>query len=158
MMHRPRISVAALTVSAAALVGIATWEGYRDDAYDDGVGVQTIGWGTTAGVKPGDRIDPTRALIKLHQDAQRHASELAVCIGEVPLHQHEWDAYVGWAYNVGTGAACRSTLVRLLRQQPPDYDGACRELLRWTRAGGREMRGLVKRREAEYRLCMGGTP
>lgn len=158
MMHRPRISVAALTVSAAALVGIATWEGYRDDAYDDGVGVQTIGWGTTAGVKPGDRTDPTRALVRLQQDAERHARELADCIGDVPLHQREWDAYVGWAYNVGTGAACRSTLVRLLRQQPPDYDGACRELLRWTRAGGREMRGLVKRREAEYRLCMGGTP
>ena len=43
----------------------------------------------------------------------------------VPLHQHEWDAYVSWVYNVSTAAACRSTLVRKLKATPPDYAGAC---------------------------------
>jgi len=62
---------------------------------------------------------------------------------------------VSWAYNVGAGAACRSTLVKKLKQTPPDYEGACRELLRWTYAGGRVLPGLVKRREKEYRMCMG---
>ena len=157
MRHPTRSVLAALGVTAAAVAGIATWEGYRGDAYDDGVGVQTIGWGTTAGVRPGDRIDPTRALVRLQTEADEHARALAECIGDVALAAHEWDAYVSWAYNVGVGAACRSTLVRKLQQMPPDYAGACAELLRWTRAGGREMRGLVLRRQAEYQRCIGET-
>lgn len=150
-----RRRVATLSLSAAALVGIALHEGYRDAAYDDGVGVQTVGFGTTAGVKSGDRITPERALVRLLADADRMQTDLRACVGEVPLHQHEWDALVSWAYNIGTGAACRSTLVKKL--QTRDYPGACQELLRWTRAGGRELPGLAKRRQAEYQLCMGGS-
>ena len=149
--------------TAVALSGIAGWEGYRERSYDDGVGVQTVGFGTTRmpdgrPVQKGDRLDPVRAVIALQADADRHARELAACIGDVPLTRGEWDAYVSWAYNVGTRAACRSTLVRKLKQTPPDYEGACRELLKWTKAGGRELPGLVNRRQAEYRMCMGAQP
>lgn len=149
-----RTSIAGLSLSAAALVGIATHEGFRDRAYDDGVGVQTIGFGTTEGVKPGDRITVERALIRLLDDADRMQRELRACIGDVPMYQHEWDAVVSWAYNIGTGAACKSTLVRKLKAQ--DYAGACNELLRWDYAGGKRLAGLTKRRQAEYRQCMGG--
>lgn len=149
-----RKAVASLTLSAAALVGIANWEGFRSRSYDDGVGVQTVGFGTTAGVKRGDTITVERALIRLLDDARQHERELAACI-TVPLHQHEWDAYVSWAYNVGTGAACKSTLVRKLNAG--DYFGACRELLRWDKAGGRVLPGLTKRRQSEYQTCMGGV-
>lgn len=150
----------AIGVTAAALAGIAGFEDYRERSYDDGVGVQTVGFGTTRmpdgrPVQKGDRLDPVRAVIALQADADRRAKELAVCIGDVPLTRGEWDAYMSWAYNVGTGAACRSTLVRKLKQQPPDYEGACKELLRWTKAGGRELPGLAKRRQVEYQMCMG---
>lgn len=153
----------AVGITAVALAGIAGYEGYRERSYDDGVGVQTVGFGTTRmpdgrPVQKGDRLDPVRAVAVLQADADQRARELAACIGDVPLAKNEWDAYVSWAYNVGTGAACRSTLVRKLKQQPPDYEGACRELLRWTKAGGRELPGLVKRRQAEYRMCMGEMP
>lgn len=146
--------------TAAVIASLAAFEGYRERSYDDGVGVQTVGFGTTrrddgTPVQKGDRLDPVRAVVALQREADQHAQELARCIGDVPLAKHEWDAYVSWAYNVGTGAACKSTLVRKLKQTPPDYAGACAELLRWTRAGGRELPGLVKRRQAEYRLCMG---
>jgi lysozyme len=148
--------------TAAVVASIAAFEGYRDRAYDDGVGVQTIGFGTTqtgsGPVKPGDKTDPVRAVVILASDADRIAMQLATCIGDVPLYRYEWDAYVSWAYNVGTGAACNSTLVKKLKQQPPDYAGACRELLKWTRAGGRELPGLVKRRQAEYQMCIGDAP
>jgi lysozyme len=152
-VNKVRIALASLSLSGAALVGIVVHEGYSDRAYDDGVGVQTIGFGTTSGVKPGDRITPVRALIRLNEDAERMQRELKTCIGDVPMHQHEWDAVTSWAYNVGTGAACKSTLVKKL--QAGDYAGACSELLRWTRAGGRELAGLVKRRQQEYAQCMG---
>lgn len=156
-MSTPRTLIAALGVSAAALVGIAQWEGYRGAAYDDGVGVQTIGFGSTAGVRPGERTDPVRALVRLSADADRIAGEIADCIGDVPLHQHEWDAYVGLAYNIGSGPFCKSTLLARLHSRPPVYAAACREILRWNKAGGRVLPGLTKRREAEYRRCMGET-
>lgn len=158
-----RITVASLAVSALAVAGIAVHEGYRARAYDDGVGVQTVGFGSTTRedggpVKPGDTVTPERAVLRLAQDADRIGREIAACIGDVPLHQHEFDAYASLAYNVGSGAFCRSTIVKRLKQTPPDYAGACAEIKRWTRAGGRELPGLIKRREAEYRLCMEGRP
>lgn len=147
--------VATLAISGSALVTLALSEGFRDKTYDDGVGVNTIGFGTTEGVKPGDRITVERALIRLLDDTKKKEVELKRCIGNVPMHQHEWDAIVSWTYNVGTGAACKSTLVRKLKAG--DYSGACAELLRWTKAGGKELPGLVKRRQAEYKQCMGGV-
>jgi lysozyme len=164
-MDRPNLSphrtfVTGIGASAIAVALIAGFEGYSGKAYDDGVGVQTVGFGTTrmadgTPVKPGDTITPQRAVVMLATEADHIAKELAACIGDVPLYKHEWDAFVSWAYNVGAAAACKSTLVKKLKATPPDYEGACRELLKWTRAGGRELPGLVKRRQAEYRLCIG---
>lgn len=154
-MSTMRLATAALSLSATALIGIALHEGYRSRAYDDGVGVQTVGFGTTAGVKRGDTITVERALVRLGDDVAKFERELRACIGEVPLAQYEWDAYVSWAYNVGTGAACGSTLVRKLKAL--DYAGACAELLRWDKAGGRVLPGLTKRRQEEYRRCIGPT-
>jgi len=150
-----RRSVAALSLSAAALVGLALHEGYRGEAYIPVPGdVATIGFGTTAGVKMGDRITPEKALARALTDAQKFEGALKQCV-KVPLHQHEYDAYIQFSYNVGSTAFCGSTLVRKLNAL--DYEGACKELLRWTKAGGRELPGLVKRRQAEYQLCRGGV-
>ncbi|RPE72524.1 lysozyme [Tibeticola sediminis] len=159
-MTTNRRLIAGFGASAIAVAMIAGFEGYSSHAYDDGVGVQTLGFGSTTHpdgrpVMPGDTVTPQRAVVMLANDADRIARDLARCIGDVPLAQNEWDAYVSWAYNVGQRAACASTLVKRLKQTPPDYAGACRELLKWTKAGGRELPGLIKRRQAEYRLCMG---
>ena len=152
-MMRERIVASLLAISGAAMLSLALHEGYRPAAYDDGVGVQTIGFGETKGVKRGDRTTVERALVQLGSSVAAHESRLRDCIGDVPLYQGEWDAYTSWTYNVGTGAACSSTLVKKLHQLPPDYAGACAELLRWTRAGGRELQGLVIRRRAEFKQC-----
>lgn len=153
-MNKTRITVAALAVSAAALVGIATHEGYRGEAYRDAAGIPTIGYGETAGVKMGDKITPERALVQLLESTEKHADAIRACI-HVPLYQHEFDAYVSLAYNIGAGNFCRSTLVKKLNAK--DYAGACEEIRRWNKAGGKVLPGLVKRREAEYRMCMGET-
>ena len=149
-----RMHIAMLSLSAAALVGIAVHEGYSDRAYTPVPGdVPTIGFGDTHGVKLGDRTDPVRALIKLNQHTQTFQRELRGCIGDVPMHQHEWDAVVSWAYNVGPAAACNSTLVRKLKAG--DYPGACRELLRWDKFQGKALPGLTKRRQDEFKQCTG---
>lgn len=156
-MKPPRVALASLALSASALVGIAVHEAFRPAAYlptpND---VPTIGFGATEGVKMGDKTTVERALVRLLADAAKFQTQLKACIGDVPLHQHEWDAYVSWAYNVGAGAACKSTLVRKLKQTPPDYAGACKELLRWDKQAGRTLPGLTKRRQEEYKQCVGG--
>lgn len=154
-----RIRIAGLSLSAAALIGLAVHEGYRDTAYIPVPGdVPTIDFGSTTHadgrpVRLGDKSDPIRGLIRLGQHVDQKQRDLRECIGDVPMHQHEWDAIVSWAYNVGTGAACKSTLVK--RLQSFDYAGACRELLRWDKFKGQPLPGLTKRRQDEYRLCMG---
>ena len=149
-----RTIIASLTLSAAALVGIAVHEGYREEAYIPVPGdVPTIGFGDTHGVKPGDKTDPIRALIKLSQHTENFQRDLKRCIGDVPMYQHEWDAIVSWAYNVGTGAACKSGLVKKLKML--DYSGACKELLKWDKFKSKPLPGLTKRRQQEYKQCIG---
>jgi lysozyme len=79
---------------------------------------------------------------------------MRACIGDVPLYQNEWDAYVSLSYNIGTSGFCSSTLVKRLKKRPPEYIAACTEILRWNRGGGRVLDGLTKRRQAEYKQCM----
>jgi lysozyme len=153
-MIPPRIAIAALTLSASALVGIALHEGYSPVAYVPVAGDRpTLGFGDAQGVKPGDKTTPVRALIRLNAQAESFQRELRACIGDVPMHQHEWDSIVSWAFNVGSKAACDSTLVKKLKAG--DYTGMCAELLRWDRFQGRRLAGLTKRRQAEHAKCIG---
>jgi lysozyme len=147
-----RKSIAALSLSAAALVSIATWEGYVGQAYQDIVGVWTIGFGTTENVRQGQTLDPVKALQRKLEDMQKFEGAIKTCV-KVPLHDHEYSAYISLAYNIGSNAFCNSTLVRKLNAS--DYAGACKEILRWNKAGGKVVRGLTNRREAEYRQCIG---
>ena len=148
-----RLPLVALRLSAAALVGIAGWEGYKSVAYIPVPGdVPTIGFGTTKGVKMGDSIDPVTALQRKIRDVEVFEGAVKQCV-KVPLAQHEYDAYLSLAYNIGSGAFCKSTLVRKLNAQ--DYEGACREILRWDRFQEKPLAGLTNRRQAEYKQCMG---
>lgn len=149
---RTRTKIGALALSAAALVGIAVSEDFRGTAYQDIVGIWTVGFGTTEGVKKGDTIDPVKALQRKLTDIQKFEGAIKRCV-KVPLHQYEYDAYLSLAYNIGTGAFCGSTLVKKLNTE--DYPGACKEILRWNKAGGKEVRGLTLRREREYKQCIG---
>lgn len=151
-----RIAAAGLTISGAALVGVAVHENYRGTAYlPTPHDRPTLGFGETQGVKPGDTTTPVRALIRLQGSIGLVEQGLHGCIGTVPLSQGEWDAYVSLAYNIGPYAFCHSTLAALLRRTPPDYAGACRQILRWDKQGGRVLPGLVKRRRDEFKTCTG---
>lgn len=155
MMKYPRTTIAALTLSASALVGILTSEGYRDRAYTPVKGdVPTLGFGTTEGVKMGDSIDPVTAVNRAHRDIVEFEGAIKRCV-KVPLYQNEYDAYTKLTYNIGSGAFCSSALVRKLNAG--DYDGACAEILRWDKFKGKPLRGLTIRRQEEYKLCRGSA-
>jgi lysozyme len=148
-----RTPIITLSLSAAALVGLALSEGYTGKAVQPLPGDKpTIGFGTTDGVRMGDTITPPKALERKLRDVQAFEGALKQCV-RVPLYQNEYDAYVSLQYNIGSRAFCSSTLVRKLNAG--DYDGACAEILRWDKFKGAPVRGLTLRREREYRMCKG---
>lgn len=148
-----RISVACLSLTAAGLVSIANLEGFRSEAYIPVPGdVPTIGFGSTEGVSMGDKVSVPDALNRLEKDVRVAEDAVRSCV-TVPLMPYEFDAYVSLAYNIGRTSFCGSTLVQKLNAG--DYSGACEEIKRWHFAGGKSLKGLVDRRAAEYRRCIG---
>lgn len=148
-----RIVVGGLSLTAAGLISIATWEGFKDEAYIPVPGdVPTIGFGSTEGVRLGDTISVSDALNRLEKDVRVAEDAVRSCV-TVPLTQGEMDAYTSLAFNIGGRAFCDSTLVKKLNAG--DYRGACEEIKRWHFAGGKSLKGLVDRRAAEYRRCIG---
>lgn len=154
MMSKTRFAIGALALSASGLIGILGYEGYSETAYIPVPGdVPTIGFGSTEGVKLGDRITPKKAVERAYRDIMDTETAIHKCV-DVPLSQGEYDAYTSLAYNIGTSAFCNSTLVKKLNAM--DYEGACAELKRWVYVKGKKSQGLVNRREKEYRMCIGG--
>nr|DAK60924.1 MAG TPA: lysozyme [Caudoviricetes sp.] len=153
MSLKKRLAVGVLSLSATGLIGIASYEGFSEKAYIPIKGdVPTIGFGSTEGVKMGDAITVPQALDRLRRDITVAESAISRCV-RVPLSQGELDAYTSLAFNIGTDAFCRSTLV--VKLNGGDYAGACEEIKRWVYAGGRRVPGLVARREKEYATCVG---
>lgn len=142
---------------AAAAAFITPWEGVRTLAYRDPVNIWTVCIGETEGVKLGDRYTVAQCTDMLKKKLPRYWNEIAACMGpELVARQTEQRkvAFISFAYNVGSGAFCRSTLLRKLRAG--DVRGACNELPRWDKAGGQSLRGLTRRRKAERELCLEG--
>jgi lysozyme len=141
--------------SQAGVELIKGFEGVRLNAYDDGIGVATIGVGHINGVHMGDVITEDQADDYLRDDLG--SAEAAVNrLVKVPLDQSKFDALVSFTFNLGAGALASSTLLKKLNSG--DVDGAADEFLRWTKAGGRIMAGLTKRRISERMLFLTGKP
>lgn len=151
---KTRMVVATMTLGASTLVGIAGYEKFVAPAYMPTPNDKpTYGYGTTKGVKMGDRITPEEALKRLANDLDTEfVAAVKRCV-TVPLYDYEFGAFVSLAYNIGTGAFCGSTLVKKLNAG--DHAGACAEISRWNKQKGKVLNGLTKRREEERRVCEG---
>ncbi|WP_417701967.1 lysozyme [Pseudophaeobacter sp.] len=134
----------------SAITFIGQWEGLRVDAYRDVVGVWTVCYGETKGVQRGDRYSKADCDAMLAREILAYEAALDRCLKH-PVPVGMKIALVSWTYNVGAGAACTSTLVR--KANTGDLAGACNELPRWNKAGGRVWAGLVNRRGAERAMC-----
>ena len=137
---------------AAAVPLVATFEGLRQRAYLDPVGIPTACFGATKGVRLGQVYTREQCDNLLARDLLEANAGVDSCV-RVPLTESQRTALVSFAYNVGRGNLCGSTLVRKLNTG--DYVGACNELPRWVYAKGVKLPGLVKRREQERALCLG---
>ena len=143
-------------ISQNGLDLIKHFEGLRLEAYQCSASVWTIGYGTThtalGPVKKGDRITESEAERLLEADV-RMFEQLVRDAVLVPLTQSQFDALVSFAYNVGSGALAGSTLLRKVNRL--DFGGAADEFLRWNKADGKVVEGLVRRRAAERRMFIG---
>lgn len=139
--------------SAKGIALLKVFEGCELSAYDDGVGVCTIGYGTTKGVSYGMHISQDKAEELLKNDLVEFEKSLQRLV-TVPLNQNEFDALVVFIYNIGSGAFEDSTVRRLLNQG--DYESPKTELMRWCKGGGNVLPGLERRRKAEIHLFYTG--
>jgi lysozyme len=148
-----RATPTSLKLSAVALVALALYEGYTNNAIQPLPGDKwTYGFGTTENVKKGDTITPPKALERKLNDITKFESALKQCV-TVPLHQYEYDAYISLSYNIGSNAFCGSTLVAFLNKEM--YNEACDQILRWDKFKGSVVKGLTIRRQSEYKQCIG---
>lgn len=139
-----------IAVSAGYVV--APWEGMSNQAYRDIVGVVTVCFGETKGVKMGDYRTTeqcekglAKELTEYNKNMRKHVT--------VNLLPYEEVAYTSFIWNLGETNFRNSTLLKKLNTG--DRVGACAELLRWNKAGGRVVKGLDNRRKFEYEVCMG---
>lgn len=144
--------------ASAALLALATpvvmhFEGLRTKPYRDPVGILTVCFGETH-VQMRE-YSPAECQAMLSESLAGHWQQIAHCVpADAPDRIKA--ASTSFAYNVGAGAFCSSTMSRKLMAH--DYAGGCAELSRWTYAGGQQLPGLVKRRAAERALCEGRSP
>ena len=143
-------------ISPSGIDLIRNFESLRLNAYDDGVGVWTIGYGTTKypngiRVKKGDTCTLDQAKAYMQNDLKSFEQTVNNTV-KVPLNQNQFDALVSLAYNIGSTAFKNSTLVRQLNEG--NYKAAANQFNVWVNAGGKRMQGLVNRRAAERTLFL----
>ena len=144
-------SMAAVILLAAGF--IKPWEGTVPKAYFDVIGVLTICVGHTGrDVYEGQEVSQARCDALLASDIGKTYIALAGCATR-PVYPGQAVALLSLGFNIGSRNLCHSTLIRQLNAGQP-ASVWCRQILRWDRAGGRRIRGLTRRREAEYQLCV----
>jgi lysozyme len=144
-----------LTYSANGLALTERFEGCRLTAYQDQVGVWTIGYGHTGpDVTPGRTITQTQAQTLLAMDVGSAVSCVNTFVS-VTLAQEEFDALVDFVFNVGAGAFKGSRLLHSLNAG--DFAGAAAQFELWDHAGGVVNPGLLRRRQAEAALFVSGN-
>jgi lysozyme len=143
-----------LQVSEEGLRLITDFEGCQLQPYQCSAGVWTSGIGHTAGVKPAQTISEHQAAENLLADIQQTERAVKKCM-RVTMPQPVFDAVVSFSFNVGTGAACQSTLAFFINHQ--QWQQACDQLPRWVFVNGERNRGLERRRNAERIVCLKGV-
>ena len=135
---------------------IKKFEGFRSKPYLDAVGIPTIGYGAThygngVKVKMTDKPITEEQGVELLKRMLKEYDNYVNRLLKVQVNQNQFDALVSFTYNLGGGALSQSTLLKRVNVNPNDPD-IRNQFMRWTKAGGRELSGLVRRRKEEANL------
>lgn len=150
------VALLGAVAATGLLVTVPEDEGTRYNAYRDIVGVWTICQGDTKNVAPGMVETKAGCQRRLEQQLLAHAKPVMACtprLREAGRDYQRWAA-VSLAYNIGTGAYCRSSVDRNF--DAGNWRAGCDAFLRWNKAGGKVVRGLQLRRERERQICLRG--
>ena len=146
-----------MNISAEGLDFIKRFEGVRNRPYRCSAGLWTVGVGHLIGngkllPKDWNRVFSEKEINDLlANDIRKFERGIRMYI-KVPLRQCEYDALCSFAFNLGLGTLQRSTLRQKINRG--DKEGAAKELLKYCYAGGKVVRGLQIRRQAEYKMFM----
>lgn len=153
----PKKKTGRLVGGALALtIGIVgTFEGLRTTAYTDVVGVPTVCYGETRGVKLGDKYTREQCQEMLGEGLKEFSAKIEKCIKDPwKVPDGAWAAFTSLSYNIGSGGFCQSSVAAKINQG--DLVGACNSILLYNK-GGRPLRvikGLDNRRKEENKLCL----
>lgn len=143
-------------INKAGIDLIKSFEGLKLTAYLDIVGIPTIGYGSTENISKQDvlnkrTISEVEAENLLAKDIEKFESAVEKSV-VIPINDNQFSALVCFSYNVGAGALQKSTLLKMLNNG--DISSAAEQFLRWNKAGGKEVAGLTRRRQAERSLFL----
>lgn len=141
-----------MKISQKGIDLIKKFEGCKLAVYRDSVGIPTIGYGHTKGVKMGMTITQAQADKFLHEDlipCEQTLNKLGV-----NLAQNEFDALCSWIFNLGSGAFNSSTMKRYIMANKSDEE-ITDQLIKWHNAGGKPLLGLKRRRVEEANMFLG---
>jgi lysozyme len=157
MASRLRKAGFGLTVAGALAVGfVGGKEGVSTKAYRDIVGVPTICFGETRGVKMGDTATMDECKAMLGDALVEFEGNMRACLTNPDkIPDKPYVAFLSLSYNIGSRAFCGSTVAR--KANAGDLIGACNAMLVWNKAGGRVIKGLSLRRAEERRMCLEGA-
>ena len=141
-----------MKISEEGIALIKKFEGCKLEAYLDAVDVPTIAYGRTKDVKIGDICTQQQAEDWLEEELVEYEGYVNEAV-KVELTQPQFDSLVSWTYNLGPSNLNRSSMLRVLNTS--DYDNVPEQIMRWNKAGGRVLPGLVRRREAEAEMFKG---
>jgi len=141
-----------MKISQEGIALIKRFEGCELKAYQDSVGVWTIGYGHIKNVKEGDEIDKDKAEDMLKEEMPEYEGYINDMV-EVPLEQNQFDALCSWVYNLGPTNLKDSTMLKVLNEKK--YEEVPQQIKRWNKAGGVVLNGLIVRRQAEALLFEG---
>lgn len=144
-------------VAALAVAVVGAHEGLRTQAYRDAVDAPTVCYGETRGVRMGQRYTKPECDAMLARRLDEFADGMERCMPSArAMPERRYVAHLSLSYNIGTGAFCRSSVVRLTNAG--HVREGCDAFLKWDRAGGRPLAGLTRRRREERAMCLEGLP
>ena len=150
--ERTVLGASNMQISEEGISLIKHFEGCGLEAYQDSIGIWTIGYGTIKGVKEGDQINQDEAEHLLQEEMPEYEGYINEMVN-VPLEQNQFDALCSWVFNLGPTNLQSSTLLKVLNEGK--YDEVPDQIVRWNKAGGQVLKGLVKRRQAEADMFEG---
>jgi lysozyme len=143
-------------LAAVLIAAVGAFEGLRTVAYRDPIGIPTICFGETRGVKMGDRATVAECKKMLGTRLIEFEMGIRKCLRNPDaIPDGAYAASISLAYNIGIGGFCKSSIRRAL--DAGNIRGACDNFRRFVYAAGIKLPGLVKRREAERKMCLEGV-